>query len=169
MIIAGLATIGNGNELDNVLTTGNVLASTLSGLAGNDILDGGAGNDTLLGGAGNDTLMGGAGSDTFVFDTALNEMTNVDTIVDFAAGDHLQLSATIFSALGAPGVLGADHFHSGAGLTGAAAGQGAGIYYDSSTGSMYYDADGFGGNAAVKFATMAGHAVVLPADILIGG
>ncbi|MES2129959.1 MAG: calcium-binding protein [Pseudomonadota bacterium] len=37
---------------------------TLSGLAGNDVLDGGDGNDSLNGGDGNDTLIGGNGNDT---------------------------------------------------------------------------------------------------------
>ncbi|NWL78540.1 heme peroxidase, partial [Pseudomonas taiwanensis] len=42
----------------NFSGTGNALANTING---------GAGNDTLNGGAGNDTLSGGAGNDTFVF------------------------------------------------------------------------------------------------------
>ncbi|WP_116680372.1 M10 family metallopeptidase C-terminal domain-containing protein [Rhizobium leguminosarum] len=43
--------------------TGNGLANTITGGAGNDTLDGGVGNDTLNGGAGNDILDGGAGND----------------------------------------------------------------------------------------------------------
>jgi Ca2+-binding RTX toxin-like protein len=34
------------------------------------------------------------------------------------------------------------------------AGQTAGVYYDTTTGSLYYDADGLGGDAAVQFATL---------------
>ncbi|MBB3565913.1 serralysin, partial [Rhizobium sp. BK512] len=48
----------------NFSGTGNILANTITGGAGNDVLDGGAGNDRLIGGAGNDTLIGGAGDDT---------------------------------------------------------------------------------------------------------
>src|SRR6185369_1275524 len=44
--------------------TGNTLANSLVGGAGNDTLDGGAGNDTLTGNAGNDTLTGGVGDDS---------------------------------------------------------------------------------------------------------
>ncbi|MEY4751123.1 MAG: hypothetical protein RIQ60_3337, partial [Pseudomonadota bacterium] len=107
--------------------------------------------------------------DTFVFDTALNAATNVDTIADFTAGDHLQLAAGIFGALTAGGALQAGQFFSAAGLTGStSAAQGAGIYYDLTSGAMYYDADGFNGGAAVKFAVITGHPAVLPTDILVG-
>ncbi|SFO79680.1 calcium-binding protein, partial [Pseudomonas borbori] len=41
--------------------TGNTLANTITGGAGNDVLTGGAGNDTLIGGLGNDTFMFAAG------------------------------------------------------------------------------------------------------------
>ncbi|EJZ16341.1 rhizobiocin/RTX toxin and hemolysin-type calcium binding protein, partial [Rhizobium sp. Pop5] len=37
--------------------TGNGLANTITGGAGNDLLDGGAGSDTLKGGAGDDTYV----------------------------------------------------------------------------------------------------------------
>jgi Ca2+-binding RTX toxin-like protein len=151
LTLSGVGAInGTGNELANLIK-GNTAANVLSG------------------GLGNDVFIGGAGNDTFVFDTALNAATNVDTIADFTAGDHLQLAAGIFGALTAGGALQAGQFFSGAGLTGStSAGQGAGIYYDSTTGSMYYDADGFGGAAATKFAVITGHPALLPTDILVG-
>ncbi|MDC9814123.1 calcium-binding protein, partial [Rhizobium binxianense] len=43
--------------------TGNALANTITGGAGNDLLDGGAGNDTLRGGAGNDIYVIDSASD----------------------------------------------------------------------------------------------------------
>ncbi|AXA41179.1 Hemolysin-type calcium-binding repeat (2 copies) family protein [Rhizobium leguminosarum] len=43
--------------------TGNSLANTITGGAGNDTLDGGAGNDTLIGGAGNDIYVVDSASD----------------------------------------------------------------------------------------------------------
>ncbi|EJT04733.1 M10 family metallopeptidase, partial [Rhizobium sp. CCGE 510] len=43
--------------------TGNSLANTITGGAGNDTLDGGAGNDTLIGGAGNDIYLVDSASD----------------------------------------------------------------------------------------------------------
>jgi Ca2+-binding RTX toxin-like protein len=43
--------------------TGNGLANSLAGNAGNNVLDGGQGADTLIGSAGNDSLFGGDGND----------------------------------------------------------------------------------------------------------
>jgi Ca2+-binding RTX toxin-like protein len=138
-----------GNELNNLLT-GNSAANVLTG------------------GLGNDVLRGGLGNDTFVFDTALSAATNVDTVGDFASGDHLQLSAAIFTALTPGGALDVAQFFSGAGLTGStSAAQGAGVYYDSTTGSLYYDADGFGGAAGIKFAVVTGHPALIPTDLII--
>ncbi|MGO7638568.1 calcium-binding protein, partial [Rhizobium leguminosarum] len=48
--VENLAFIGTGDFIG----TGNALANTIIGGAGNDLLDGGTGNDTLNGGAGND-------------------------------------------------------------------------------------------------------------------
>ncbi|QJQ09910.1 heme peroxidase [Pseudomonas putida] len=47
----------------NFTGTGNGLANTLNGAAGNDTLNGDGGNDILNGNAGNDTLNGDAGND----------------------------------------------------------------------------------------------------------
>ncbi|TFF22003.1 hypothetical protein E3C22_15250 [Jiella endophytica] len=49
--------------IGNYVGTGNELANTLIGNAGNNDLNGAYGDDTLIGGAGNDTLRGGAGAD----------------------------------------------------------------------------------------------------------
>ena len=159
MVLTGVALVGNGNELNNVLT-GNALANTLNGAVG---------NDTLGGGTGNDTLYGGAGADTFVFDTVLNATTNVDVISDFAAGDLVSLDNDIFTALGAAGALSAGQFYSGAGVTGASvAGQTAGVYYNTSTGSLYYDVDGVGGNAAVQFASLTTKPTLTASSFVVG-
>lgn len=61
--------IGQGNELDNVLT-GNSGNNYLLGDDGQDILNGGAGADALDGGAGKDTLNGGDGDDLIIGDGA---------------------------------------------------------------------------------------------------
>jgi len=88
------AIIGTGNALANTLT-GNGGNNTLKGLAGNDILSGGAGADVLVGGTGMDTLTGGLGNDKFAFDDgdfSSKTKTGADTIVDFTAGDKIDLS-----------------------------------------------------------------------------
>ncbi|WP_251972473.1 putative Ig domain-containing protein [Sphaerotilus microaerophilus] len=168
VFVMGAASALVGNELANNLF-GGALADSLSGMAGNDKLDSGAGNDLLAGGVGTDTLIGGAGNDTFIFDTLLNASTNVDVISDFAAGDLIAVDNDIFTALGAAGALSAGQFYSGAGATGASvAGQTAGVYYNTSTGSLYYDADGFGGSAAVQFASLATKPVLTAASFSIG-
>ena len=85
------------------------------------------------------------------FNSAANASTNKDTITDFVSGtDKLQFSKSIFTKLGAVGNLTAAEFNSG-NLTG---GQDATdrIVYNSSTGALYYDADGQGGSAAVQIA-----------------
>jgi len=132
--------------------TGNTQANLLTGNSGNNILDGGSGNDTLVGGAGNDTLTGGDDSDYFVFNTAPNSITNKDTITDFQPGaDELQFSKAIFAALGDEGELKVEQFWSSATAV-AAHDSDDRIIYNTSTGALYYDADGTGGIAAVQVA-----------------
>ena len=57
--LAGNATTGTGNELNNIVT-GNTRNNSLSGAAGNDTLNGGGGAREI------DTLTGGGNADTFV-------------------------------------------------------------------------------------------------------
>lgn len=60
---------------------------------GNDLVDGGDGNDLLVGGKGADSLTGGLGADTFRFDFKDSKPSVRDTILDFAGGDTIDLSA----------------------------------------------------------------------------
>ena len=129
----------------------------------NNTLTGNLGNDTLAGGLGNDVLTGGAGSDTFVFDTSPGA-GNVDTIKDFVAGtDHLSFDNAIFGALGAQGALAPNVFHLGS----VAQGTDDHLIYNTTTGALYYDADGVGGQAAVEVAVLAGHPALVAADIQV--
>jgi len=147
----------NGNDIlsgggGNDQLFGNENTDTLNGEAGDDQLDGGNGTDTLNGGLGNDILTGGAGNDTFVFNTALGA-GNVDTITDFDAAnnDKINLENSIFTAFGATtGTLSAANFVANAG---GIAGDGNDfILYDTTTGNLYYDADGNGAGAKILFA-----------------
>ncbi len=78
---------------------GSFFADVLIGDDGSNHIDGGAGNDTLCGAGGSDRLIGGPGADTFLIrhryelgpDSGLG--TSRDLIVDFSAGDRLDLSA----------------------------------------------------------------------------
>jgi Ca2+-binding RTX toxin-like protein len=157
--LTGVSAIdGTGNKLANELT-GNDAANKLSGAAG---------NDTLSGGLGNDTLTGGKGVDTFVFNSALDALTNVDTVTDFVKtqGDRIALSKTAFAGLGDAGGLAQSAFYSSASATEANDADDR-IIYNTTTGNLYYDADGVGGVAAVLVAYLTGNPTLAYGDILI--
>jgi serralysin len=132
----------------------------------NNTLNGGAGNDVLKGYTGNDALYGGAGKDVFVFNSALNPTTNVDTIVDFSvAADTIQLDNAVFTKLTTTGTLAASAFKD---LATGVKDANDRIIYNSATGGLYYDADGSGsafGN--VKFAVIGTHALLTAADFVV--
>jgi trimeric autotransporter adhesin len=160
---------GTGNGLDNALT-GNGANNTLTGNGGNDVLNGDAGTDTLNGGSGNDwldggsaadTLTGGGGQDWFVFSSIGG--TNVDVIADFnVSEDRFGLHNSVFSAI-APGVLTAAAF-----VIGTAAGDADDrIVYNSANGNLYYDADGSGAGAAVRFAQVSSGVALTESDFVM--
>lgn len=187
---------GTGNASANGLW-GNAGSNVLLGLAGDDGLYGLGGNDTLQGGTGSDTLRGGAGSDVlravdnvslvndgsedrFVFDTALNASTNVD-LIDKAtflfgnegADDEIWLENSIFTALKSStgttsGALGAGYYFEGAGLTGGGQFDPIGIYLNTTTGELRYNATFGTASDAVLFAVVnngiAGGSASLSAD-----
>ena len=144
--ISALTNIENLNYSgsSDAILTGNALVNTLTGSSG---------NDALTGGLGNDILTGGSGADSFVFDTVANASKNKDTITDFVSGvDHIKFSKVIFTGLGAVvGNLTSDQFWSGAGVT-KAHDLDDRIIYNSTTGALYYDADGNGKGASVQVA-----------------
>ncbi len=151
----------NGGGDADLLDAGNGI-DVLNGGDGDDTLYGRNGNDTLDGGLGNDTLYGGNDADTFVFSTVLGA-GNIDVVGGFSvADDTIQLSLSIFSAFGA--TLDAGEF-----VIGSAAADGDDyIIYDSTTGALYYDADGVGVGGAVQFATL-GTGLALTATDFVGG
>jgi Ca2+-binding RTX toxin-like protein len=137
---------------------GGAGSDTLNGGAGNDALTGDAGDDKLNGGIGNDVLTGGNNADQFIFNSALNAATNVDTIMDFNAADgaasnqdSIVLEDAIFAGFGP--TLDAGEFAANAG--GNATGASAQILYDTATGNLYYDSDGTGGANKILFATIS--------------
>jgi Ca2+-binding RTX toxin-like protein len=127
---------------------------SLEGGAGNDTLRGMIGNDTLVGGTGIDELVGGEHRDTYVFDVTPSA-ANADVVIGFGTNfDHIVLDATAMTAIGSTGDFSTHdpRFY-------AAAGAGAGhdaddrLVYDTSSGRLWYDADGSGGAAAQLIAT----------------
>jgi Ca2+-binding RTX toxin-like protein len=123
-------------------------------------------DNAIKGNAANNLLTGGEGSDVFVFNTALGA-TNVDTITDYTSGsDSMQLALAMFGGIGATGALSATAFVSGAGLT-AATTEMEHVVYDTSSGMLYYDADGAGGAASVAFATLTDAPALTAADFAV--
>ncbi len=168
---------GDGNDtmlggLGNDWLWGGHGADSLSGGSGNDCLYGqngndsigaGGGNDTLNGGAGMDSLWGGAGQDRFVFSTTLGA-ANVDRVADFVvADDTIALDDVAFAGFAAGMDLAETAFVVGSVATTAA----HRIIHDRATGALYFDVDGAGGVAAVKFATITAGLMLTADDFVV--
>lgn len=136
----------------------DVVIEDVRGTEGRNTLEGASGRDRLYGGLGNDVLTGKEGADIFVFDTALGrgQRANVDRITDFTVGtDVIWLDNAIFTRLGAGDAENPVQLAAGAFVTGSRARQADDrIIYNKRTGDLFYDADGSGRGAAVKFATL---------------
>ena len=146
----GLTTTNN-NGTDAINLTGNGHGQTIVGNAGANVINALGGADLLQGMAGKDTLTGGAGADKFVFNTALNAATNVDTITDFSVVDDIiRLDDAHFAGIGPAGVLNADAFHIGA----VAADAQDRIVYDSANGLLFFDANGSAAGGSTLFANL---------------
>ena len=91
---------------------------------------------------------------------------NVDTLADFSvAADTIRLENAVFTGLGATGMLAASAFSANA--AGVAQDTGDRIVYDTTTGGLFYDADGTGLAAAVQFAAVAARLAVTNADFVV--
>jgi Ca2+-binding RTX toxin-like protein len=168
LVLTGTAAVaGAGNAQSNTLT-GNKADNRLDGLGGADQLAGGAGADTLAGGAGSDTLTGGDGADVFLFDSAPAGTQNVDRVTDFLHGtDRIGLDLSTFVVPGSGAALDPGAFASGAGLKTAQDADDR-VIYNTSTGALYYDADGSAGaSAAVRFAKLQGNPVLDAGDFVL--
>lgn len=152
-------------NLERVL--GSNGGDSLIGAGGAQTLSSRMGDDTLAGGASVDTLWGGGGADTFVF----REMgtANADRISDFASGsDELHLDDAAFSAIGAMGSFAASDARFKANSSGTATDTNDRVVFNTSTGQLYYDADGSGSGAAAQLiATVQAGASVAAADIVV--
>ena len=163
---------GAGNDTINGLAG----ADRLSGLGGNDSLLGSTGHDTMLGGDGNDwlqgggwsdNLTGGAGADSFVYAEA--GTNNRDTVTDFVSGtDELLFENGTLTGMGAAGAWAAGdaRFWAAAGATSGHDGDDR-LVYNTTTGNLYYDADGSGAGAAQVVATFTGAPGIVATDITV--
>jgi Ca2+-binding RTX toxin-like protein len=133
--------------------TGNSLANEL---IGND------GPNTFNGGGGADVVTGRGGGDAFIF-TVPPGSGNVVQITDFQTGlDKIGLDDAVFTAL-ASGPLAAGALRVGTSAQDAD----DRIIYDPATGALLYDADGNGGGAAVRFATLSSGLALAAGDFVV--
>ncbi|POZ50708.1 Calx-beta domain-containing protein [Methylovulum psychrotolerans] len=135
--------------------TGNALKNTIVGNAYDNVINGGLGKDTLT---------GGLGKDTFLFDTPLK--SNVDKITDFKpVDDTIRLENAIFTKL----KITTDHLLDKANFVKSTSAVDGNDYviYNSTTGALFYDADGNGSSAAVQIATLGAGLNLTHADFLV--
>ncbi len=152
-------TLGDGKVEDLALLGGGNLNATGNGVA--NLLVGNGGSNSLTGAGGGDILVGNAGADLFVYATPGH---GGDAITDFAHGvDHILVSAAGFGGglmAGGSAPLVSDATPTSVG---------AAFLYDTDDGSLFWDADGAGGAAAVLIATLQGAPTLTSADFIIGG
>jgi Ca2+-binding RTX toxin-like protein len=162
---SGADVINGGSGNDSI--QGGAGNDTINGGAGNDNIGGNDGVDSIAGGAGNDALSGGSGQDRFVFHEF--GAANADTISDFAsAWDGIHVDNAAFTQVGADGRFTSNdaRFFAGAGAN---AGHDADdrMVYNTTTGQLYYDADGSGSGEAQLVATIANHPAMAASDITV--
>jgi Ca2+-binding RTX toxin-like protein len=112
-------------------------------------------------------LSGGSGQDSYVFREY--GAANADTVLNFDTNwDSLRFDSAAFTGLGAPGHFGAadPHFYAAPGANAAHAADDR-LIYNTSTGQLYYDADGAGGADAQLVATLQGAPTVAAGDIWV--
>jgi Ca2+-binding RTX toxin-like protein len=175
-----------GNSANNYLS-GNDGNDSLYGNAGNDYLDGGIGNDKLSGKTGVDTLVGSMGSDRLVggFGTDIltggagadrfirkYSYTGVDTITDFnVAEDRFSVSASGFGGELVRGEITQAQFTVGEAALDESDASGAAsavrFIYDSTTGGLFFDADGIGFSEAIQVAQLSSDLALTHASIFV--
>ena len=113
--------------------------------------------------AGNDTLTGMGGADTFVFNASLNSATNVDLVTDYSVVDDSMRLENAFMPGLAKGTLAASALRIGASPADAS----DRIIYNDDAGALFFDRDGFGGAAQVRFATLDDELALTNAEFLV--
>ena len=143
------------------LLLGGDNSDTLSGGEDSDSLNGGAGDDLLSGGAGSDVMTGGLGFDTFDFASSAG---GPDQITDFdGRSDQIQVSADGFGG----GLVAGGQVSLVSGSDPTATEANGQFLYDTDDGSLYWDVDGTGAEAAVLIATFASIPSLDAADFIV--
>ena len=149
--------------IDPITNTTKNFNTYYAGGTNADTLTGTTSPEYFIGGTGNDTITTAGGADYILFNTALNAATNVDTITGFNSSSRIILDRKIFAGISAT-YNGTTASSIGAvnnsvqvenNNTGTASSAATRIIYNTSTGSLLYDADGSGvGAAPVEFAKL---------------
>lgn len=172
MVDFGAGTISGGSagslSFTNVeRVVGGNFNDTLTGNGASQTLTGQAGSDTIMGAGGTDTLWGGSGADVFVF--AEMGTAHADRISDFTTtSDKVHLDDAAFSAIGAMGNFAADDERFWA-APGAIEGHDETdrVVYNTSSGTLYYDANGSATGAVDPIATLQSGAKLAATDIVV--
>jgi Ca2+-binding RTX toxin-like protein len=163
VLAGGNLTLASNSEVE-VIAVNTATGVTIVGSNITQTIQGGAGNDRFIGGLGNDTLTGSGGADTFVL---RNTFVDRDFITDFTSGsDKIEISASLFGGGLSAGGLTAAQFLSGAGAV-AATTAAQRFIYNSSTGNLYFDADGNGAGASVIIANLSNVGALTASDFII--
>jgi len=155
VLTSGSYTLGINAQVEVLTARGVKTNLSLAGNAYINTITGNEGDNKLSGGFGNDILKGGSGKDTFIFNSALDKSTNVDSILDFSTKfDSIWLDNAVFTKVGRGSAAGvkfkADMFVEGT----RAKDREDRLVYDKKTGLLYYDQDGTGSKSQVKIATI---------------
>ena len=189
------ASDGGGNELDNFIVSaweggsihglggndklqarGNNFVTVRGGdgddtllsspTGGANLLIGDAGNDLLVGNIGPVTMTGGAGTDTFLYDRDPTQSVEDDLISDFGSGaDLIRLDGQAMPALGGSGTFATNDARFAANATGTAEDTSDRVVYNTTTGDLWYDADGSGAEAAARLFTLLDAPLLAATDI----
>jgi Ca2+-binding RTX toxin-like protein len=154
-------------NFENVDASGATAAISITGSSVANILIGGTDGDTLVGGGGVDTLTGNGGADHFRFN-ALSELG--DHITDFSgsSGNHdvIDLLNSAFSGVSWNGNNTLNEtIYTGNDAATHTLGASQHFAYDSSTGTLYYDANGGGDASRMVLAILDNHAAIAATDI----
>jgi hypothetical protein len=149
-----------------ISATGNAQVNSIVGNSNANIISGGGGKDTLT---------GGLGADTFALGPA--NAANTVTITDFAAEDKFGITASDYGLSQGSGlvdngsgalVLDPTWFATVTGTQGTVAGHGQ-FLYNTTTGSLMWDADGSGAVTGIALAKLQTGAVVTAGNFAISG
>lgn len=186
---AGTHTLRVGQTADNVKVDASGIAANglkFVGNANKNTFIGTQKDDVFIGNSGDDKFTGGSGADTFVYGKVITKtatgdkatvaqtyndvassLTGVDTITDFVSGtDKIQLNRDLFSSFTSSGAISATNLKQGAGAVATTASEF--LVFDSTSHTLYYDADGSGAGAQVALVTLTGVNTLAVGDFSIG-